>query len=67
MSILSEQTKKSIGKNVIIFLNNGWKYSGKITNADDVYVEILRDQEYTSARYKIIKYDDIKDIDIMLD
>lgn len=45
-----------------IFLNNGWRYEGKITNCDDDFVEIL---DFKINGYKIIKFIDIKDCEVI--
>ena len=57
--IISERLKKSIGKQAKIFLNNGFRYEGKITNCDDTFVEVLEPQGY-----KIIPIKDISDVDV---
>lgn len=54
--ILRARLKNSIGQNAKIFLNNGFKFEGKITNCDDTYLELLE-----TRGYKIIKLDDISD------
>lgn len=64
MSVITERIKQSIGKEVIIFLNNGFKYSGKVTNFDENKVEILRTY-LEPSRYKIIDISDIKDMDVL--
>jgi len=58
--IIIQRVKQSIGKFVTIFLKNGFRYSGKITNCDEDYVEILEE------RYglKIIQLIDISEINI---
>jgi len=57
--ILIERLKKSIGKRAKIFLHNGFKFEGKITNCDDKYVELLEDKGY-----KIIEIINISDADV---
>jgi len=57
--LISERLKKSIGKKIIIFLQNGFRFEGKLTNCDEKYVEILEPRGY-----KIIQIKDISDIDI---
>lgn len=59
--IIIERLKNSIGKHTKIFLKNGFRYEGKITNCDDSYVEILEERGY-----KIISIKDISDIDVSL-
>jgi len=59
--ILVERLKKSVGSYAKIFLHNGFKFEGKITNCDDKYVELLEDKGY-----KIIEIKDISDADISI-
>ena len=59
--IIKKRVSESIGKNTKIFLNNGFRYAGKITNFDEVYFEIL---DFRSSSYKLIKYSDIKDMEV---
>jgi len=60
--IITERLKKSIGKNVIIFLKNGFRFEGKITNCDDSYVEIL---DIKLKDFKIIEINNISDLNLM--
>ena len=60
--IIKKRASESIGKETKIFLNNGYRYAGKITNCDDSYIEIL---DYKSSSYKIISIIDIKDMEIV--
>jgi len=57
--IIVMRLKSSIGKYATIFLQNGFRFSGKITNCDDEYVELLEEKGY-----KIILIKDISDLDI---
>ena len=59
--ILKQRLKKSIGKNILIFLKNGFRYEGKITNSDDFYVEIL-DKKIDG--FKILEISKISDIEL---
>ncbi len=59
--IIKERLKKSVGKKVLVFLNNGFRYEGKLTNFDDRYFEIL---DIKSNAYKLIQYSEIKDIEV---
>jgi len=59
--IIKKRVNESEGKFAKIFLNNGWRYAGKITGSDDDYVEIF--DEKTNS-FKIIKFDDIKDCEV---
>ena len=59
--IIIKRVSESIGKEIKIFLHNGWRYAGKITNCDNKYVEIL---DYKTSSYKIIEFIDIKDCEV---
>jgi len=59
--IIKKRVSESIGKKIKIFLHNGWRYEGKITNSDEQYVEII---DFRSGAYKIIELIDIKDIEV---
>ena len=55
--IKKTRVKESVGKNAIVFQkSNGWKFEGKITNADDNQFEILDD---VSKRYKFWNFDEV--------
>ena len=58
--IIIQRVRQSIGKFVTIFLKNGFRYSGKITNCDDKYVEVLEEKH----GLKIIQLIDISEINI---
>jgi len=58
--IIIQRVKQSIGKYVTIFLKNGFRYEGKITNCDDKYAEIFREK----YGLKIIQLIDISEINI---
>lgn len=59
--IIKKRVSESIGKEIKIFLNNGWRYAGKITNCDEKYVELL---DYKTSSYKIIEFNEIKDCEV---
>ena len=59
--IIKKRASESKGKDIKIFLNNGWRYAGRITNSDDEYIEIF---DYKTSSYKIIKFIDIKDLEV---
>ena len=59
--IIKKRVSESQGKDIKIFLHNGFRYAGKITNHDEKYVEIL---DYRSSSYKIIEFIDIKDLEV---
>lgn len=58
--IIKERLKESMGKDLKVFLNNGFKYEGKLTNTDNSYIEILE-----RDGYKILKIKDISDLKIL--
>ncbi len=60
--IIKERVKKSIGCEAKIFLNNGFKYEGKISNADDDYLELI---DFKIDGFKLIKWKDISDVTIL--
>jgi len=60
--IMSERLRKSIGKYSKVFLHNGFKFEGKITNCDDKYLELLE-----LKGYKILELKDISDVSIIND
>ena len=59
--IIKKRASESIGKEIKIFLLNGFRYAGKITNTDEQYVELL---DYRTNSYRIIRFDDIKDCEV---
>ena len=59
--IIKKRVNESVGKEIKIFLHNGFRYAGKITNTDEKYVELL---DYKTSSYKIINFDDIKDCEV---
>ena len=59
--IIKERVKNSIGKVAKIFLHNGFRYEGKITNSDEQYFEIF---DIKSSAYKIIQFSDVNDMEI---
>ncbi len=59
--LIKDRLKKSIQKRCEVFLNNGFRYSGIITNCDETWLELL---EYKIKGYKLIRIEDINNIDI---
>lgn len=60
--IMKKRISESISKNVKVVLNNNYVYSGKITNADDSYLEIL---DSKTGSYRLMRLDNIKDCEVM--
>ena len=61
--IIKKRVSESEGKEIKIFLNNGWRYVGKVTGWDDTYVEII---VWKTNSYKIISFVDIKDLEVRI-
>ena len=40
--IIKKRIGESIGKEIKIFLNNGFRFAGKVTDCDDKYIEMLK-------------------------
>jgi len=59
--IIIDRVKKSVGSEIKIFLHNGFRFEGKLTNHDKKYIEIL---DKVSSAYKIIMIEDIKDLEV---
>ena len=59
--LIKDRLRESLSKEVKIFLNNGFRYAGKLTNTDDDFCEIL---DYKSQAYKLIRFVDIKDCEV---
>ena len=59
--IIKKRVSESLGKEAKIFLHNGYRYAGKITNNDDKYVELL---DYKTNSFKIIEIVDISDMEV---
>jgi len=59
--IIRDRVMNSIGKVAKIFLYNGFRYEGKITNADNEFIELL---DFRTNAYKIINLKDIKDMEV---
>ncbi len=59
--VIKKRLNESISKNAKIFLHNGFRYEGKITNCDNKFVELLE----PGRGYKIIEIKDISSVDIV--
>ena len=59
--IIKRRVSESIGKEIKIFLHNGYRYAGKVTGCDEKYIEIL---DYRSNAYKIIEIIDVQDLEV---
>ena len=61
--IIIERVKNSLGKEVKVYLLNGFRFAGKLTNFDQEHIEIL---DYISKAYKLILISDIKDLEVKI-
>ncbi len=59
--IIKKRVKENLGKEAKIFLHNGFRFAGELTDIDDVFIE-LNDKK--SGAIKIIQIIDIKDMEI---
>lgn len=59
--IIKKRVKESLGKTILIFLRNNFRFEGKLINCDDKYLEIL---DYKTNSYKIFAYGEIKEIEV---
>lgn len=59
--IIINRLKESEGKEIKIFLNNGFHYTGKCKGSDEKYVEIL---DYKLDAIKVLLIEDIKDMEV---
>ena len=59
--VIKKRLSESKGKDIKLFLNNGFKYEGKLTNSDDVWVEIL---DYKTNSYIIKRLLDISNVEV---
>ena len=59
--IIKKRISESLGKEIKIFMNNGFRFAGKVTNVDDKYIEIL---DWVSSAYKIIDIDQISNLEV---
>lgn len=58
---MTDRLKDSIGKRVLIFLHNGFRYQGKVTACDEKYVELLDDK---IQGYKVLELRNIKEVEV---
>jgi len=59
--LIKKRASESLGKIVLIFLYNNFRFQGKLTNADETYLEVL---DTRSSSYKIIKISEIKEMEV---
>lgn len=61
--LLRKRVSESVGKVAKVFLHNGFRYEGKITNYDETYLEVL---DFKTNAYKILSFSDIKDLEVKI-
>jgi len=59
--IIKKRVEANIGKVVLIFLNNNFRFEGKLTGCDNDYLEML---DFKSDSYRIIKFSEIKELEV---
>jgi len=59
--IIKKRISESLGKEIKIFLHNGFRFAGKVTGSDEKYIEIL---DHVSNAYKIIDANEISNIEV---
>lgn len=59
--IIRERLEKSVGKKILVFLLNNFRYEGKLINVDETYFEVL---DYKTNSYKTILISEIKDLEV---
>ena len=59
--LLKKRIKESVDKEALIFLENNFRYFGKITGCDDKYIELL---DYKKSSYQIIELSHVKQVEI---
>lgn len=59
--LIKKRVRESIGKEVLVFLLNNFRYEGKLTNFDEEYFEML---DFKTNSYKLIRMDQIKDLEV---
>jgi len=59
--VIRKRLSESLGKVVKLFLYNGFYYTGKLTNYDNIYIEIL---DFKTKSHIIKKIDDLRNIEV---
>lgn len=59
--IIKKRLSESEGKNITIFLNNNFRFKGKILSFDENYIEII---DLKTDTIKIFKISEIKEIEV---
>ncbi len=59
--IINKRLSESKGKVIKVFVSNGFKFEGKLTGFDDVYLEIY---DFKIKGYKLIQICKITDLEV---
>ncbi len=59
--MLIKRLKENLGKDVVIFLKNDFRFAGKLKDCDDKYLELF---DYVSKKFKIININQIRDMEV---
>ena len=59
--IIKERLKESEGKEILIFLQNNFRFTGKCLKSDDDYLEML---DYKTNSIKVIRISEIKELEV---
>ena len=59
--LIKKRVNDSLGKIVLVFLKNNFRFEGKLTNTDDEFFEIL---DFKSNSFKLIRFDEIKEMEV---
>ena len=59
--LIKKRLVDSLGKEVLIFLHNGFRYQGTISGCDDKYVELVQPRP---KGYKIIELSQIAQVEV---
>lgn len=59
--LLVERLKTSVGKSIIIFLHNNFRFEGKLLNTDNRFIELL---DFKSGKIKVVDISEIKELEV---
>ena len=60
--VIKKRLSESSGKTIKLFLKNGFKYEGRLTNFDNEWVEIL---DYKSKSFILKRIIDVNNVEIL--
>jgi len=61
MEVIKNRLNESKGKTVTIFLHNDFRYTGRCTNSDDKWVEIL---DFKTNKIMLFEIENIKMVEV---